>query len=266
MPWEYVLTLSPAASAMPARSIAASMSRCGQRRPGAGQHAKVGPAGEPRVERRLLDHGTDPGKTRIGPPPFSRATPLVGRTNPSSIRSVVVLPAPFGPRNPKVSPGRDGQIERVDGNRVAEPLRQVTAGHGLGPLPLADVGWEAASHGSSAYGGPRHADIGDVPEGHPIPTPKHRAPITPGDGPAAVAARRALRGGPDRLWRVFAGRRRVRDGRRPAARGPWPAPPPDGSPAPPPRYSSGAATRMIGSGTRPYRRLSSASSTSACRR
>src|SRR4030081_3836670 len=34
-----------------------------------------------------------------------RAWPLVGRTRPSSTLTVVVLPAPFGPRKPKTSPG-----------------------------------------------------------------------------------------------------------------------------------------------------------------
>ena len=33
------------------------------------------------------------------------AVPDVGRTSPSSIRSVVVLPAPFGPRKPVTRPG-----------------------------------------------------------------------------------------------------------------------------------------------------------------
>jgi hypothetical protein len=33
-----------------------------------------------------------------------RATPAVGRIRPSSIRRVVVLPAPFGPRNPATRP------------------------------------------------------------------------------------------------------------------------------------------------------------------
>ena len=32
------------------------------------------------------------------------ACPLVGRVRPQSIRMVVVLPAPFAPRNPKISP------------------------------------------------------------------------------------------------------------------------------------------------------------------
>ena len=32
--------------------------------------------------------------------PSTVAVPEVGRTSPSSMRSVVVLPAPFGPRKP----------------------------------------------------------------------------------------------------------------------------------------------------------------------
>ena len=35
-----------------------------------------------------------------GAAPSTVAAPLVGRTSPSSIRSVVVLPAPLGPRKP----------------------------------------------------------------------------------------------------------------------------------------------------------------------
>src|ERR1700730_6603002 len=34
-----------------------------------------------------------------------RAWPLVGRTRPSRTLTVVVLPAPFGPRKPNTSPG-----------------------------------------------------------------------------------------------------------------------------------------------------------------
>jgi hypothetical protein len=37
-----------------------------------------------------------------------RASPPVGYSRPASILSVVVLPAPFGPRKPTSSPGLDG--------------------------------------------------------------------------------------------------------------------------------------------------------------
>ncbi len=36
--------------------------------------------------------------------PKTRALPEVGRIRSSSVRIVVVLPAPFGPRKPKTSP------------------------------------------------------------------------------------------------------------------------------------------------------------------
>src|SRR5437016_14348322 len=35
--------------------------------------------------------------------------PAVGRISPTSMRMVVVLPAPFGPRKPKTSPGRSSK-------------------------------------------------------------------------------------------------------------------------------------------------------------
>ena len=38
--------------------------------------------------------------------PRTVAVPPLGRINPRIIRSVVVLPAPFGPRNPQISPRR----------------------------------------------------------------------------------------------------------------------------------------------------------------
>src|SRR5919197_3642933 len=40
-----------------------------------------------------------------GTKPRTRASPLVGWSSPESIFSVVVLPAPFGPRKPTTSPG-----------------------------------------------------------------------------------------------------------------------------------------------------------------
>src|SRR5438874_8874599 len=42
-----------------------------------------------------------PGRTTW---PSRRASPRSGRTRPTSTRSVVVLPAPFGPRSPHTSP------------------------------------------------------------------------------------------------------------------------------------------------------------------
>ncbi len=38
-------------------------------------------------------------------PPSTTIWPEVGGIRPSTMRSVVVLPAPFGPRKPKMQPG-----------------------------------------------------------------------------------------------------------------------------------------------------------------
>ena len=42
--------------------------------------------------------------------PKIRAEPEVGWIRSSSVRIVVVFPAPFGPRNPKTSPGRTAKL------------------------------------------------------------------------------------------------------------------------------------------------------------
>ncbi len=40
-----------------------------------------------------------------GSNPATRASPALGKSSPESIFSVVVFPAPFGPRNATISPG-----------------------------------------------------------------------------------------------------------------------------------------------------------------
>ena len=50
------------------------------------------------------------------------AVPPVGVTRPSSIRRVVVLPAPLGPRKPVTAPCAHVEAEVVDGDDVAEAL------------------------------------------------------------------------------------------------------------------------------------------------
>ena len=85
----------------------------------AGQHPQVVPAGEVGVEARALDQRADPGD-RAGSPggsPSTVAAPAVGRTRPSSIRSVVVLPAPFGPRKPYTSPRRTVRLTASTASR-----------------------------------------------------------------------------------------------------------------------------------------------------
>ena len=66
---------------------------------------EVGAAGQVRVERRSLDERADARQhvgaaPRASRRPAGTARPLVGRTSPSSMRIVVVLPEPFGPMNP----------------------------------------------------------------------------------------------------------------------------------------------------------------------
>ena len=62
-----------------------------------------------RIETELLRHVAKPRPHRVRglcqtSAPSIVALPDVGRTSPQSIRIVVVLPAPFAPRNPKISP------------------------------------------------------------------------------------------------------------------------------------------------------------------
>src|SRR6266508_1727538 len=61
---------------------------------------------------RLGSWKTTPNRRRtsvccvVGSSPSSSSDPVVGRSRVVSILIVVVLPAPFGPRNAKISPGR----------------------------------------------------------------------------------------------------------------------------------------------------------------
>ena len=66
---------------------------------------------------------------------------VTGETQPI-IRIVEVLPAPFGPRKPNASPGRDVEVDPVDRREVAEPLGQAAGmdergrlGHGRRRVP-----------------------------------------------------------------------------------------------------------------------------------
>ena len=76
------------------------------RRGGKGQQV-VAP-GAPRMEVGRLERRPDDGE-RVGDvvvaTPLDGCVPAVGRISPRSIRRVVVLPAPFGPRKPVIRPG-----------------------------------------------------------------------------------------------------------------------------------------------------------------
>src|SRR5215472_10646455 len=53
------------------------------------------------------------------------AVPLSGAARPSSIRSVVVLPAPLGPRKPVTRPGPTSKAQAVNGDDSPVPLSEV---------------------------------------------------------------------------------------------------------------------------------------------
>ena len=50
---------------------------------------------------------------------------------PQSIRMVVDLPAPLGPRKPKIPPPVNREADAVDGREIAEALLQVFHGDNL---------------------------------------------------------------------------------------------------------------------------------------
>ena len=76
--------------------------------------------------RRLTPSGSRPTSM-----PPTVAVPLVGFSSPHSMRIVVDLPAPLLPRKPKTSPCRDLERQAVDGDEVAEALRQIGDGDGV---------------------------------------------------------------------------------------------------------------------------------------
>ena len=102
--------------------------------------------------------------------PPTKACPLVGTTRVVSMPAVVVLPAPFGPSRPKISPRSHRQVEVVDGDDVG----RVELGQALGADHLLDRRGRA---GRGGLGGSRTRR--SAPRwasrrwGHPCP-PVHR--------------------------------------------------------------------------------------------
>ena len=85
----------------------------------AGEHAQVVAPGQVRVEGRAPRPSRRSARARPASrarAPSTVASPDVGRTSPSSIRSVVVLPAPFGPEEAVDLAAPHAQVERVDGD------------------------------------------------------------------------------------------------------------------------------------------------------
>ncbi len=89
------------------------------------QLASLHPAVEPWVLVEVAERG-DGASARPGRPPrpATDALPAVGRASPVRIRMVVVLPAPFGPSRPKTEPRGTIEVEPVEREDRAEPLRE----------------------------------------------------------------------------------------------------------------------------------------------
>ena len=82
--------------------------------------------------------------------PRSQPSPEVGLSKPSSSLTAVVLPAPFGPRNPKISPR--GTVIVSPASATVLPNRFVSstvwiAGEAAAPPPGGAAGESAGTHG-----------------------------------------------------------------------------------------------------------------------
>ena len=72
--------------------------------------------------------------------PRTTACPVSGRRSPSTISSVVVLPAPFGPRMAEDLARLDGERHVLDGDEVAVALPEAV-GHDRGARAAAGALW-----------------------------------------------------------------------------------------------------------------------------
>ncbi len=112
----------------------------GDRPVGRVQPQQVVAPGQVRMEGRPLDERADlrqhPRRRPAGMgTPSSECVPSDGAISPSSIRMVVVLPEPFGPRNPKTAPGGHVQVDVVDRDvPTGEPLGEPLARDHAAPL------------------------------------------------------------------------------------------------------------------------------------
>ena len=78
-----------------------------------GENAEVVASRSARVKGRVLEHGANLGARPVELVVETTAEgrrPPVGRTSPSSARSVVLLPAPFGPRKPVTRPASTSKL------------------------------------------------------------------------------------------------------------------------------------------------------------
>ena len=102
------------------------------------EHAQVVAPGAAGVEARGLQRRADRACSGCGDSAYagrrSSRGPRSGETRPSSIRRVVVLPAPFGPRNPVTTPGRTSKVRSSTARTVPKVLVresiEIIAAHG----------------------------------------------------------------------------------------------------------------------------------------
>ena len=86
----------------------------------------------------------------------TRALPVVGSVSPRSIRMVVVLPAPFGPSSPKISPGRTSRSSWSTAVRCRTLGQPARPDEGLGLAPSRLIAGRSA--GRSSTGRRRRGD------------------------------------------------------------------------------------------------------------
>ncbi len=91
-------------------------------------------AADPRINRQLLRHPSQRHprlcRSRRLPrtPPRARCP---GTTRPTMLRISVLLPAPFGPSNPRHSPALHRQAHIVHRRQIAKPLHQRVTSNGI---------------------------------------------------------------------------------------------------------------------------------------
>ena len=105
---------------------------------GRAQDAQVVACGASRVEARRLERGADDAQRGVQPRVRQRRRSSrarqSGAPDPSTMRSVVVLPAPFGPRKPVTEPGSTVKLSRSTA-RILPPKTLVRSSTTIRPAP-----------------------------------------------------------------------------------------------------------------------------------
>ena len=184
-------------------------SRSGSRRPRRTARSRR-PAGAPRAGRGRRRRR----RSRRGPPSIGSSV--------ASIFSIVVLPAPFGPSTPKISPWRTSRSTPSTARRSPKALHEAGCVDGRGRIRLVGVGHADTVGGGGitvptrrfrvwqAYGRPREG-------GAPCPT-RSRVPRSCISRHSAVPSRGPVRRAAPPSWRTTACSRRAAGGTCASAR------------------------------------------------